>query len=92
MADPVAIRPREAMARRGESSVETVRRLEGEARDVALHAAADLRRDMEGFRQRCVEVAELSSVPTGQREVFRKLAERLETDLTAIQAIGVRAG
>lgn len=84
------IRPTETLMSR-ETAGDRVRRLEAEAREVAAEERAALLADLCDNAGRCVELAGMVSLPPGQRDVLRRLAETIETSLTTIQAIGVRS-
>lgn len=83
------IRPTETLQSR-ETAGDRVRRLEAEARGIAAEERAALLADLCDNAGRCVELAGMVSLPPGQREVLRRLAETIEASLTTIQAIGAR--
>jgi O6-methylguanine-DNA--protein-cysteine methyltransferase len=75
----------------GETAVEAVRRLEQEAKALAFHAAQAMRTDLALMQGRLADLSTLGSVPAGERDVYRQLAERIDTDLATISAISARA-
>ncbi len=83
-------RPTDTLLSR-ETPGDRVRRLETEARVIAAEERAALLADLCDNAGRCVELASLVSLPAGQRDVLRRLAETIETSLTTIQAIGARS-
>jgi len=83
------IRPDDTLRSR-ETVGDRVRRLEAEAREVAFEARATLHADLVDIAGRLAEAAELTSLPAGQRDVYLRLSNTIETNLTTAQAIGAR--
>lgn len=83
------IRPTDTLMSR-ETAGDRVRRLEADARAIAAEERAALLADLCDNAGRCVELAGMVSLPPGQRDVLRRLAETIEASLTTIQAIGGR--
>lgn len=74
-----------------ETPFETIQRLEQEARALAFNASQVMRTDLELMRGRLADLSTLASLPAGERDVYRQLAERIETDQKTLQAISARA-
>lgn len=84
------IRPTDTLRSR-ETAGDRVRRLEAEARAVAFEVRSSLHADLIDVVGRLAEACDMTSLPAGQRDIYRRLADTIDSAVTSAQAIGARA-
>lgn len=72
---------------KAETAVQAVKRLEMDAATAAQRVSAEIIADLTSMAADCFNASEVKSLPPDERDIYRRLGERIEADIQTINAI-----
>jgi hypothetical protein len=84
------LRPKAFPAANKPAPFDQIRQAEARAASMASLALLAVMEDLAAIAERCADLADLSTIPFGKRDLMRRTGERIVADLKSVDALGAR--